>query len=649
MRTIIKTGLIGLVLAATATSAPAQWHMHSVQDGNWNWSETWSEILPGTSIVPGPNDTALVLTDVTVTGSAFASFTNVSTNGALNLQSGSLNVNALILGDGSSLVIRPSHPGPNAVTNVSAGAVSGDLHLVFEPQYEVQPGHSWAIVHTNVVSLLSIDVSAPPDVVLDVQVVPGEIIVTVTDILVDACSPFAAGVPAAAGDDPDRVVAADLNGDGVPDLAVAKHASNDVSILLGVGDGTFGATTSISVGLRPTDLAAADLDGNGSVDLVATCKNQDEVAVLLGVGDGTFLPVTTYPALDAAAVAIGDLDGDTVPDLLVADRDNDQVAVLLGLGGGAFGSPTPYAAGDGPLSVALADFDGDGVLDMAEISITTDNMSVRLGNGDGTFGAATIYAVGDNPRKLVAADLDGDGVPDLAVANGLSPFVTVRLGVGDGTFAAATNAAMPEVATDLDVADVDADGILDLLAPNIDTDSVWVLPGLGDGSFGTAVSHATGNRPRVVLATDLDGDDKPDLVVTNGDDDTVSSHLSVHGWAWLGGGLAGTNGVPRLTGSGCWVEGATVDVLTTGALPGASAPLVVGFSRIDAPFYGGTMVPAPDLVLYLVADGSGETSISFELPPGLPADFHFWMQSWVYDPGAIAGFAGSNALRVDVE
>src|SRR5689334_13636268 len=38
---------------------------------------------------------------------------------------------------------------------------------------------------------------------------------------------------------PHSIAIADLNGDSIPDLAVANYGSNSVSILLGAGDGAF--------------------------------------------------------------------------------------------------------------------------------------------------------------------------------------------------------------------------------------------------------------------------------------------------------------------------------------------------------------------------------------------------------------------------
>ena len=79
----------------------------------------------------------------------------------------------------------------------------------------------------------------------------------------------ASGAPFAAGHNPAGVVAADLNGDGIADLAVANNTDNNVTVLLGAGDGSFTPATGspVAVGTEPEGLVAADLDGDGKTDL----------------------------------------------------------------------------------------------------------------------------------------------------------------------------------------------------------------------------------------------------------------------------------------------------------------------------------------------------------------------------------------------
>lgn len=125
----------------------------------------------------------------------------------------------------------------------------------------------------------------------------------------------------------------DLNGDGVPDVAVATNQA--VVVLLGKGDGTFpmSAMTSYAAGLRPQALAMKDVNGDGYPDLVVGDISQNDVLVLLNRGDGTFpssgspsYPVGAYPG----ALVAGDVNGDGRPDVAVANAGDGTVSVLFG-------------------------------------------------------------------------------------------------------------------------------------------------------------------------------------------------------------------------------------------------------------------------------------------------------------------------------
>jgi FG-GAP-like repeat len=101
---------------------------------------------------------------------------------------------------------------------------------------------------------------------------------------------FGAGAfPVAQG--PTAIVAADFNGDGRIDLAVAD--GNGVSVLLGKPDGSFAAKVDYSVGsITPTSLAVADVNGDGRLDLIVVAGS---VEILIGNGNGTFQVATSVP------------------------------------------------------------------------------------------------------------------------------------------------------------------------------------------------------------------------------------------------------------------------------------------------------------------------------------------------------------------
>jgi len=304
---------------------------------------------------------------------------------------------------------------------------------------------------------------------------------------------------------------------------------------LGNGDGSFHSATAFAAGTRPVSVVLADLDGDTIPDVV-TANNGffgggDDVSVLLGNGDGTFRSATAFEVgFGPSSVAIADFDGDTIPDLVAANISSEDVSVLLGNGDGTFQSATDFVVGDsplvGPISVAVADFDGDMILDLVTANVYSNNVSVLMGNGDGSFQPAIAFVAGDEPRVVVVADLDGDEIPDVVSANFRSADVSVLLGNGDGTFQPATAFFVGGRVVSVAVADLDGDMILDLVTANIYSNNVSVLQGNGDGTFQAATAFAVGDGPQAVVVADLNGDAMPDLVTANsisfGSEDDVS-------------------------------------------------------------------------------------------------------------------------------
>jgi hypothetical protein len=91
------------------------------------------------------------------------------------------------------------------------------------------------------------------------------------------------------GATPYSVAVGDFNGDGRLDLAVANADSangNTVSILLGRSDGTFAPKVDYATGAAPYAVIAADFNGDGKLDLAVAEPNNNTVSILLGNGDG---------------------------------------------------------------------------------------------------------------------------------------------------------------------------------------------------------------------------------------------------------------------------------------------------------------------------------------------------------------------------
>jgi hypothetical protein len=324
------------------------------------------------------------------------------------------------------------------------------------------------------------------------------------------------------GSFPLSVAVGDFNGDGKPDLAVATYYSAAVSVLLGKGDGSFGAAPSYAAGSNPNSVAVGDFNGDGKLDLAVANAGSNNVSVLLGQGDGTFLPAQSVPAgASPGSVAVGDFNGDGIPDLAVANIGSNNVSLLLGKGDGTFLPAVNYPAGDNPRSVAVGDFNGDGIPDLAVANFGSGTVSVLLGQGDGTFLPAQSYPAGVHPSAVAVGDFNGDGNQDLAVANqGTYPSyndssVAILLGKGDGTFLPAQSYAAGVTPQSVAVGDFNGDGKPDLAVAN-EYSNVSVLLGKGDGTFLPAVNYPAGTQLGRVAVGDFNGDGKQDLAVANG-------------------------------------------------------------------------------------------------------------------------------------
>ena len=141
---------------------------------------------------------------------------------------------------------------------------------------------------------------------------------------------FRVSASLAAGPTPFAVVAGDFTGDGALDLAVADETTDQVSVLLNRGNGTFMPPVCYDVDQAPVALVAADF-GNGHVDLATANSNSGDVSVLLGNGDGTFGPQLRFTAGDSPyAIVSADFNGDGRPDLAVANWGSSDISILLG-------------------------------------------------------------------------------------------------------------------------------------------------------------------------------------------------------------------------------------------------------------------------------------------------------------------------------
>jgi uncharacterized repeat protein (TIGR01451 family) len=280
-------------------------------------------------------------------------------------------------------------------------------------------------------------------------------------------------------------------------------------------------SSTVGVGTMPQGLVTGDFNGDGKIDLAVANNGSNNVTILLGNGDGTFAtPGTTVAAGTGANwIAVGDFNEDGKPDLAVANLGSTGVGgvtILLGNGDGTFTAGTPVATGSGPFAIVTADFNGDGHLDLAVSNSGDNTVTLLLGHGDGTFTLKSTSSVGSLPQVLIPGDFNEDGILDLAVSNEIDGTVSILIGVGDGTFQAQTTVSTGGSGSPIGLigADYNGDGHMDLAAVN--AGDVAILLGNGAGVFTLFANPSTGSGDLIAgVAGDYNGDQKVDLVVSD--------------------------------------------------------------------------------------------------------------------------------------
>jgi hypothetical protein len=418
----------------------------------------------------------------------------------------------------------------------------------------------------------------------------------------------------------DSVGAADVDNDGLFDLLNTSYVG--ISWHPGDGTGAFAIQGTVIPGVNGDRIRLVDLNGDGRRDLLSVTSKTTTLQVALARAAGFDPPVdypTPVPPYGWLEIRTGDADADGDADVLVLAPSLTAPApgeawLLLNDGKGLL-TRGPIVAGDATHildEAVVASVDGDPWPDLILVSTSVGQppeTTVWQGQPDG--GLIASFRV-QGHKALRAADLDADGDIDL-VAWRLPPdpsnTVSTFLGDGRGDFAAGpVTSLLGFQASDLDLADFDDDGLPDLVVALLSSgESAWWLRGDGSGDFGVPQARVTLQTEitslRVAALDDFDVDGRLDVLF----DEVHHSEVIVsHNETYPAGGplldlghqLAHKTGYPIQIASGSFVGGEPFAVELHN--PGYSFShvfCVIGFSVLEAPFKGGTMVPMPQLAL----------------------------------------------------
>ena len=368
------------------------------------------------------------------------------------------------------------------------------------------------------------------------------------------------------GNGPGRVVIADLDGDGKPDLIIADSYAGELSIYRNIS--TNGTLTAGSFAPRvvlpmiagsysnPYTVAVADLDGDGKLDIIALNADSDVVSIFRNISTPGSITTNSFAArIDLPAgnvmrgLAVRDMNGDGKPDIVTANSGDDTISIFQNLstiGNIAFAARVNFGTGAGPTGLAIGDLDGDGNPDVAVANSAGSTVSVfrNLGAGGNittnAFAPKVDFPAMASTVTIAIGDVDGDGKLDLVVGggNGTQAISVYRNMATPGSIT--TNSFAPPVefaaagwVNDVAMGDINGDGKPDIalvsqlssyfsIFQNVSTPGSFT-----NNSLAARVDYAAGYNPNGAAVGDLDGDGRPDIVFCNSYNNTISIYQNI--------------------------------------------------------------------------------------------------------------------------
>ncbi len=437
----------------------------------------------------------------------------------------------------------------------------------------------------------------------------------------------------------------DLDGDGVPDLAVGAPGDDDgganqqadlgaVYILLLQPDGQVKSFRKLSQTTGDLGAGLSSGDGFGSALAAPGDMGADGLTELV-VG----APFDDAAGEDAGAVWILDLAADGSVD--ATTRIDGQQAALAEL-----------EAGDwfGWSVTGLSDFDQDGDVDLAVGAIGDDDGGANALSNRGAVWILFLDPLGgvDHAAKLSSqaggAELELDDTDYFGSSVAWIGGEANRLAVG---------------------ARFDDDGALNvgavyLLELDLDGSVQWSVKfSATQGDFPGPLAAVDNFGTALAAVGDVGGNAFGDLAIgAPGDEDAGGPDNSGAVWELflnepdalsIGDGPGAATGTTirfkALGTSGGAGESFALDLTVQGGPPGSAGVLVLGPPTPGLPVLGQILIPAPDLVVGLVLDGNGALDMHVELPGGSIAP-GFVGQVWFSDEHAPGGFSASSAFTL---
>ncbi len=320
--------------------------------------------------------------------------------------------------------------------------------------------------------------------------------------------------------------AADFNGDGYLDLAVANNPGSNISVLINDGDGTFATQVfyATNPSQYPYNVTAGDMDKDGNVDIVT--GGSMGFVIFYGNGDGTFAAADNHYFVETVQdVVVADFNNDTYLDIATSHAVRDSVGIHINNHDSTYTTHL-VPTGQGTISLSAAHLDGDSYIDLL-VGCNKGVVWNLKNDQSGSFTGTEVHlGILDDPARIDVTDLDGDNIGDFVVIHAVNDFLFPYFNNGDGTYTVGSGHVTTDNPIAVRFADVNGDSNEDILVGYGTSDSVELYLNLGSNTFSRDSAYDVGGTPKDIVYADLDNDGYKDMAVTAYNGDKIEVFLS---------------------------------------------------------------------------------------------------------------------------